>query len=262
MWDPKTYLRYRDERSRPFHDLLARVPVDRPRAVVDLGCGPGNLTVGLAERWPDALITGIDSSAEMIAEAAALGTRVRFEVADVRDWTPDGCVDLVISNAVLQWVPRHDELLARWAGQLPAGSVLAVQVPNNFDAPSHRTLRAVAADGPWRDRLVPLLRRAPVLDAVGYASLLTEAGCTVDAWETTYLHLLPADPSADHPVLNWLEGTGLRPVRAELGADSRQWRTFRAALAERLAAEYPIRDGRVYFPFRRVFFVAEVGGRS
>jgi trans-aconitate 2-methyltransferase len=207
------------------------------------------------------MITGIDSSAEMIAEARALGTDIRFEVADLREWRPDDRVDLVVCNAVLQWVPGHEELLVRWAKQLSAGSVLAVQVPGNYDSPSHRAVRAVAEDGPWRDQIAPLLRRAPVLDPAGYAELLTGAGCAVDAWETTYLHLLPANQGADHPVLTWLDGTGLRPIQAALGPDSRRWTDFRAALAERLARAYPVRDGQVYFPFRRVFFVAQVGVR-
>jgi trans-aconitate 2-methyltransferase len=135
-----------------------------------------------------------------------------------------------------------------------------VQVPGNFDAPSHRALRAVGNDPRWREEIAPLLREAPVLDAAGYAALLAGAGCTVDAWETTYVHVLPAPGGADHPVLSWMEGTALRPVRAALGEDA-QWTAFRAALAERLVSAYPARDGEVLFPFRRVFFVARPGAR-
>ncbi|HEX6968709.1 MAG TPA: trans-aconitate 2-methyltransferase [Micromonosporaceae bacterium] len=261
MWDPGTYLRYRDERSRPFYDLVGRILVAQPRTVVDLGCGPGELTADLARRWPDAAVVGIDSSAEMIARAAATGGDVDFHLADIRDWTPDDRVDVVVCNAVLQWVPEHERLLTRWVRQLAHGSVLAVQVPNNFDAPSHLAVRAVAEQEPYRDDVVPLLRRSPVRDAIGYADLLTAAGCAVDAWETTYLHLLPAEGGADHPVLGWLEGTALRPIRAALGPTSPRWARFRAAVAERLAAAYPVRAGQVYFPFRRVFFVARVGGQ-
>lgn len=257
MWDPAVYLRYGDERSRPYVDLTARVGADHPRTVVDLGCGPGNLTATLAERWPAARIVGLDSSPEMIAKAAALNTRAEFSTADVRDWTPSADTDVVVCNAVLQWVPGHPDLLARWAGELPEGAWLAVQVPGNFDAASHRILRAVAADPRWARRLAPVLRAAPVLDVGEYAEILTGAGCAVDAWESTYLHLLPV-PGPEHPVLAWLEGTALRPIRATLG-DGREWTDFRAALAEQLSAAYPIRAGRVHFPFRRIFFVARIG---
>ncbi|HEX5596002.1 MAG TPA: trans-aconitate 2-methyltransferase [Micromonosporaceae bacterium] len=257
MWDPTAYLRYQDERSRPFYDLLSRVQADQPRTVVDLGCGPGNLTVALAQRWPDAAITGIDSSAQMIATASALGSGVAFTVGDVRDWLPDAETDVVVCNAVLQWVPDHTPLLVRWARALPGGAWLAFQVPGNFDAPSHRALWAIAADPRWRDRLA--LRSDPVLDACGYAALLADAGCVVDAWETSYVHLLPKREGLDHPVLKWMEGTALRAVRAAL--DDAEWADFRTALAERLAEAYPARAGQIYFPFRRIFVVARTGAR-
>ncbi|MEU2613464.1 trans-aconitate 2-methyltransferase [Micromonospora sp. NPDC007271] len=259
MWDPTTYLRYGDERSRPFHDLVARVPAERPRAVVDLGCGPGTLTATLAARWPAARLSGIDSSPEMIAKARALDTPAAFAVGDVRSWRAEPDVDVVVCNAVLQWVPGHQELLARWAAALPAGAWLAFQVPGNFAAPSHRALREVAGRDRWRGTLAPLLREAPVDDPADYAALLVGAGCAVDAWETTYVHLLPA-AGADHPVLSWMEGTALRPVRAAL--DRAGWADFRAELGIRLAQEYPVRQGQVYFPFRRIFAVARTGARA
>lgn len=261
MWDPGAYLRYGDERSRPFFDLVARVGADRPRSVVDLGCGPGTLTRALAERWPQARLSGVDSSPQMIAKAVAEDSPVDFRVADVRDWRPEPDVDVVVSNAVLQWVPGHEELLTRWAGELPAGAWLAVQVPGNFGAASHRALRAVAREPRWAPHLAPLLRDAPVHDAAGYAELLISAGCAVDAWETTYVHLLPAAPDADHPVLAWMEGTALRPIRAALADDEESWRAFRDELGARLAEAYPVRDSLVYFPFHRVFFVARTGAR-
>ncbi|MFU8875174.1 trans-aconitate 2-methyltransferase [Micromonospora sp. SL4-19] len=260
MWDPTTYLRYGDERSRPFHDLVARVPAQRPRAVADLGCGPGTLTATLTERWPQARVNGIDSSPEMIARAGALDTPVTFAVGDVRSWRPEPDVDVVVCNAVLQWVPDHQELLTRWAAALPAGAWLAFQVPGNFAAPSHRALREVAGGDRWRDSIAPLLREAPVDDPVDYAALLVDAGCAVDAWETTYVHLLPAADGADHPVLAWMEGTALRPVRATL--DAAGWTDFRNELGVRLAQAYPVRQGQVYFPFRRIFVVARTGARA
>jgi len=268
MWDPAVYHRYGAERSRPFADLTARIGAERPRAVVDLGCGPGELTATLAERWPDARVTGLDSSADMIAKARTLDTPVTFEVADVRDWTPAPDVDVVVTNATLQWVPGHRELLGRWARELPPGAWIAMQVPGNFDAPSHRALREVARSAPFAAAVGDLVREAPVEDPVGYAELLLAAGARVDAWETTYVHLLPADGSvaeaapprgrentpAEHPVLRWMEGTALRPVKAAL--DEAGWRDFRAALADRLTAAYPARNSVVAFPFRRIFVVA------
>jgi trans-aconitate 2-methyltransferase len=261
VWDPKTYLRYGDERSRPFFDLLARVGAEQPRQVVDLGCGPGQLTASLAQRWPGASITGIDSSPEMIDRARTLDSRVAFTVGDVRDWMPSAYSDVVLSNATLHWVPEHPALLVRWAAAMSPGGWLAVQVPGNFAAPSHRALREVADDPRWRDEVAPLMRDAPVLESAEYAALLAGAGCAVDAWETTYVHVLPAADGADHSVLTWMEGTALRPVRAALG-ESPRWTAFRAALGERLARAYPVRDGEVLFPFRRVFFVARPGART
>jgi trans-aconitate 2-methyltransferase len=253
MWDPTTYLRYGDERSRPFADLLARVSAESPREVVDLGCGPGTLTAGLTDRWPDARIRGLDSSAEMISSAAGLGSGVTFEVADVRKWSPTAEVDVVLANAVLQWVPGHDALLGRWVAALGTGRWLAFQVPGNFDAPSHRLLREVAARPAFRDRVGGLRDLSAVFEPTEYAALLTAAGCAVDAWETTYVHLLAAEEPS-HPVLAWLEGTALRPVRASRDDDA--WARYRVELSGLLDEAYPIRDGLVYFEFRRIFVVA------
>jgi trans-aconitate 2-methyltransferase len=252
MWDPAVYSRYGAERSRPFADLVARIGADRPRAVADLGCGPGELTVTLAQRWPGARITGIDSSPEMIARAARLGVGVDFRVGDLREWRPGPDTDVLITNAALQWVPDHRELLDRWVRELPAGAFLAWQVPGNFAAPSHRALREVGRRPPYAAVLGDELREAPVDDAAGYAARLTALGAAVDAWETTYVHLLPA--AGEHPVLRWMEGTALRPVRARL--DDAAWAGFRADLGERLAAAYPVENGLVVFPFRRIFVVA------
>jgi trans-aconitate 2-methyltransferase len=257
MWDPAVYRRFGAERSRPFADLVARVGAERPRAVVDLGCGTGDLTATLADRWPDARITGIDSSAEMIARAIGLGGAVDYRVGDVRDWRPGPDTDVVLSNAALQWVPGHEELLTGWARALPEGAWLAVQVPGNFDAPSHRALREIARSAPFGAAVGDVVRDAPVDDAAGYAARLTGAGATVDAWETTYVHLLPA-AGEEHPVLRWMEGTALRPVRAAL--DETRWQDFRAVLAAKLASAYPARGGVVPFPFRRVFVVAKIEG--
>jgi len=249
MWDPAVYHRFGAERSRPFAELTARIGADRPRAVADLGCGSGELTLGLAQRWPRARLTGIDSSPEMIEKAVAQGGPAAFRVGDVAGWHPEPDVDVVVTNAVLQWVPDHHELLTRWAAELPAGAWIALQVPGNFDAPSHRLLRQMAE----RYDVGHVTREAPVDDAAGYARLFLAAGAAVDAWETTYLHLLP-DTGPEHPVLRWIEGTALRPVKAALDDDA--WQAFRADLGRELAAAYPAAHGHVAFPFRRVFAVA------
>ncbi|HEY0486419.1 MAG TPA: trans-aconitate 2-methyltransferase [Mycobacteriales bacterium] len=255
MWDPVTYLAYADERGRPFVDLVARIGADAPRQVVDLGCGPGNLTAGLAARWPSARVEGLDSSPEMIARAAGLGAGVSFRLGEVAEWMPGPDTDVVVSNATFQWVPSHLALLPAWVGALPAGAWLGFAVPGNFAAPSHVLLRSVAGSPAWRERLAGVeFRESPVLDAVGYASLLQPLGCTVDAWETTYVHVLP--PGDVHPVLAWMSGTALRPVRAALSDDG-EWDAFRADLGAALAEAYPVGAAGTLFPFRRIFVVAQ-----
>jgi len=253
MWDPRAYLARRDERARPFHDLIARVYAESPRAVVDLGCGPGNLTELLARRWPSAALRALDSSPEMVAAAREAG--IDAQLGDVTTWRPEPDADVVVCNAVLHWVPGHGELLRRWARELPSGAWLAMQVPANFDAPSHAAARRLAEDPRWRDRIGGLLLGPDaVLGAAGYAELLVGAGCTVDAWETTYLHRL----DGPDPVFEWMMGTALRPVRSAL--DDAEWAAFRAELAPRLAQAYPRHaDGTTWLPFRRVFAVAVTG---
>jgi trans-aconitate 2-methyltransferase len=255
VWDPETYLRFSDERSRPFVDLLGRVEATAPGTVVDLGCGPGPLTLHLRRRWPAAAVLGLDSSPEMIAAARSqpADPAVRFEVADVRDWHATADVGVVVANAVLHWVPGHEALLARWAGELAHGATLAFQVPGNVDAPSHVAIREVASLPRWRARLTGAIPGDEVLTAAQYAELLTAHGCAVDAWETTYLHQL-AGAGEDHPVLRWVEGTALRSVHSSLDPDG--WAAFRAELNPRLREAYPVHNGRVWFPFRRIFVVA------
>jgi trans-aconitate 2-methyltransferase len=249
-WDPEQYQRFGDERARPFADLLARVAAHAPRRVVDLGCGPGTTTALLADRWPTAQIEGIDSSPEMIA-AAPSTDRVSFRVGDVASWQPAGDVDVIVSNATLQWVPSHRALVARWAAALPAGGWLAFQVPGNFDSPSHTVLRSLAKSPRWAPALSGVLRHD---DAVGtpasYAQLLLAAGLAVDAWETTYLHVLPGPD----PVLQWLRGTALRPVIAALAPP--ECERFEAELATHLRIVYPPAESGTLFPFRRIFAVA------
>jgi trans-aconitate 2-methyltransferase len=254
MWDPDQYQHFGDERSRPFFDLLARVGAQDPDVVVDLGCGPGTLTATLTRRWPGAVVRGIDSSAEMIEAARALpdggGQRLSFVQGDVRDWEPGGGVDVIVSNAVLQWVPDHLGVLARWAGFLQSGGWLAFQIPGNFDQPSHLALRELSTSDRWRSLLAGVEMNRQAADPAEYLDLLTRAGLEVDAWETTYLHVL----HGDDPVLDWFTGTGLRPVLAALRPD--QAAEFLDEFRARMSEAYPAAPYGTVFPFRRVFVVA------
>jgi trans-aconitate 2-methyltransferase len=253
MWDPAKYLTFADQRGRPFHELIGRIGAERPRRVVDLGCGPGNLTATLARRWPDAAIEALDSAPEMVEAARELGIDARL--ADLAEWQPKPDTDVVIVNAVLQWVPGHADLLRSWVGALATGSWLAWQVPGNLDAPSHALVRELAGSAQWQEPLSAVGPGAEhaVASPTEYADLLTDTGCLVDAWETTYLQRMTG---AD-PILEWITGTALRPIRAAL--DDEQWQRFRGQLAPRLRHAYPARpDGITWFPFRRLFVVVQV----
>lgn len=253
MWDPEAYLGHVDLRARPFYDLTGRIDEPAPRRVMDLGCGPGNLTASLMRRWPSAVVEAMDSSAEMVAAAKSRGIEARL--GDVRQWRPRPDTDVVVCNAVLQWVPGHDALLRHWARTLEPGAWIAVQMPRNFAEPSHTLARELAAELPWPQALGGKAR----LDMIGvaepmhYAELFASEGCEVDAWETTYVQRL----TGEDPVLDWVAGTALRPVKAAL--DAELWERFRELLAPRLRKAYPPRaDGTTWFPFRRVFAVARV----
>ena len=252
-WNPDVYLAFADHRGRPFFDLLSRIGADAPRRVVDLGCGPGNLTVTLKQRWPDAALEALDSSPEMVAAARERG--LDAAVGDVTQWAPQSDTDVVVTNAALQWVPEHTALLTRWAAELGSGAWIAMQVPGNFDAPSHQAVREVAGRPEFADALQGMrFREDHVVETpVRYAEILSEAGCVVDAWETTYIHEL----TGETPVLDWISGTALTEVKSRLSEDA--WQEYRRQIIPILAESYPVRaDGRTWFPFRRVFVVAQV----
>jgi len=253
-WDPARYLTYADERGRPFVDLLARVGASSPATVVDLGCGPGNLTALLAARWPQADVTGVDSSPEMIATARESVPGVAFEVGDLRSWR--GSADVVVSNATLQWLPDHLDLLPRIVEAVTPGGWLAFQVPANFDEPSHTIRRDLAAEAPYAAHVAGVAvpdshEPGTYLDALSSLERVVE----LDVWETTYLHVL----SGADPVFTWVSGTGARPTLQALPDDVRP--AFEAEFRRRLALAYPVRsDGTVVLPFRRVFVVARTRG--
>jgi trans-aconitate 2-methyltransferase len=262
-WDPHEYLRYADERGRPFADLLARVPTTSPDHVVDLGCGPGNLTATLAQRWPEAAVLGVDSSAEMIGQAKEEYERpsppgragsLHFREADLRVWRPDRPIDVLVSNATLQWVPGHLDLLDDLVGDVRPGGWFAFQVPGNFGEPSHTELAAVRDSPRWSERLAGVdLARPWVAEPADYLARLAAHATTLDVWETTYLQILDGDDA----VLGWMRGTGLRPVLSVL--DDAEQAEFVDEYAARLRAAYPPRAFGTVLPYRRIFAVAQIG---
>lgn len=251
-WNPEIYRRFASARSRPFTDLVAAVArrVEAPRTIVDLGCGSGELTASLTKRWPEAHVTGIDSSPEMIDDAAGrYSDSVEFVLKRIEDFKPGPGLDLLVSNAALQWVPDHKDLLAGWLAELAPGATVAVQVPGNFDAPSHALMREIAESREFAGELSGVLRGR---DAVGrpdeYLELLTDANCEPDVWETTYRQLL----TGTDPVLDWVRGTAMRPVYETLSADRAA--AFERKSGEALRAAYPPGKHGTVFGFRRIFF--------
>lgn len=253
-WEPERYLTYADERARPLDDLVGRVGAADPRLVVDLGCGPATLTKSLARRWPRARVIGVDSSAEMLAAAPPDVTDAGVELvhADLREWSPPDPVDVVVANATLQWVPGHLDLLPTLVSWLRPGAWLAFQVPGNFDSPSHTLLRDLAAAPRWHDRLASVAGRPGSHNPQTYLEALAALGCAVDAWETTYLHVLPGADA----VLTWVSGTALRPVLAALRDAERE--EFLSEYAPLLRQAYPRRSYGTVLPFRRIFVVARL----
>lgn len=250
-WDPAQYGLFADARARPAIDLIARLPdAPAPRRITDLGCGDGRITRLLQARWPGAAVTGIDSDAAMLAAAREPPGDIEWVAADIAGWRPDTPRDLIFSNAGLHWLPDHAGLFARLAAALAPGGRLAVQMPDNFDQPSHRLSRSLAAEPRWN--LGDAADRSAVATPGDYFGWLTAAGCGVDIWTTDYLQPM----KGPDPVLNWLRGSLLVPVLARLTAAERT--DFLAALGGRLREAYPPgADGVTLFPFRRLFILAE-----
>lgn len=257
-WDPQRYLTYADERGRPFVDLTTRIDAGDPKVVVDLGCGPGNLTSLLADRWPSASVAGIDASEDMVRAAtdSPAAEHVSFHRADLRDWLADvtpGSVDVLVSNATLQWLPGHLDLMPALVAALAPGGWLAFQVPGNADQPTTTIREELAAEPPY-DAHTAGAATVAAHDAATYLRALRALGCEVDAWETTYLHVL----TGPDPVFTWISGTGARPTIQSLPEDLRPG--FETELKARLAVAYPDAGAGVVMPFRRIFVVAKVSG--
>ncbi|MEO8884120.1 MAG: trans-aconitate 2-methyltransferase [Devosia sp.] len=250
-WSPATYLKFEDERTRPARDLLAQVVLGTPKSIVDMGCGPGNSTELLAERYPAAKLTGLDSSPNMLAEARLRLPSAQFETADAASWVPETGVDLVFANAIYQWVPDHLEVLPKVLAALAPGGVLALQMPDNMAEPTHRLMREIAATGPWAERLKDVAR-APLAPVRTYYDALKPFASRLDIWHTAYNHVL-ADPAA---IVEWVKGTGLKPFIDPLPAAERQ-QYLSAYLAAVTAAYPPAVDGKVLLRFPRLFIVAQ-----
>ena len=248
--NPDQYLKFAGSRLRPALDLLSRIQPGRaPATIVDLGCGAGNVTRFLADRWPAATVEGVDSSAAMLAKARAEGPGATWTEADLAAWSATGPVDVLFSNAALHWLDDHDSLFPRLAAMLSGGGVLAVQMPRNHEAASHTCMTDAA--GPWRDRLNPVLRPSPVSPPDRYYDMLAPLVADLEIWESVYMHVL----EGDNPVVEWTKGTALKPLLDALDEAARA--DFLDDYGARIRAAYPPRsDGRTLFPFRRLFIVA------
>ena len=251
-WSARQYLKFEDERTRPPRDLLAQVPLLRPRLVVDLGCGPGNSTELLVERFPQSEVVGLDSSPDMLRKARERLPKCTFVEADIESWAADPRADLLFANASFQWIPDHPQVLRRLLEALPAGGVLAVQMPDNTREPSHMLQREVAASGPWADN--PEMRAAPRSDLLppkAYYDLLKPVCTRIDIWHSIYNHVM-ATPQA---IVEWFKGSALQPYLSPLGATARE--QFLAAYTEKVVAAYrPRVDGKVLLKCPRLFIVA------
>jgi trans-aconitate 2-methyltransferase len=249
-WSPSLYTRFEDERTRPARDLLAQVPLEQPRRVVDMGCGPGNSTELLAERWPETELIGLDMSPAMLVEARTRLPNVRFETADANDWLAESGTDLVFANAIYQWVPDHLSVLPRVLASLGDGGCLAVQMPDNFTEPTHRLMREIAEEGPWAARLANAAR-APLPPPRVYYDALRPQARHIEIWQTAYNHVLE-DAGA---IVDWVRSTGLRPFLDPLNESERH--AFLEDYSSRIAAAYPrANDGKVLLRFPRLFIVA------
>lgn len=251
-WNSEQYLKYARERTQPAIDLALRVEVASPRRVIDLGCGPGNSTEVVARRWPRTAVSGLDSSAAMLDEARKKVPASKWQEGDIATWHADEPFDVVFSNAALQWVPDHRREFPRLFQQVARGGALAVQMPANLDSPAQRLIRELAASASWREHFTPAPADWHIHPPEFYYDTLAPHTARLDLWTTEYVHVL-GGPDA---IVEWYRGTGLRPWLDALPDDAARTR-FLGAYRARLVAYYPERaDGRVLFPFRRLFMVA------
>ena len=250
-WDPEKYTEFGDHRLRPVLDLAGRIALSAPRTVIDLGCGTGSSTKVLKARWPEADFIGIDNSHEMLERARTMHPDIDWRMADLNDWDADAPVDLLFSNAALHWLPDHAELFSKLFKNVAPDGVFAVQMPGNWEAPSHTSVSDTVLDGPWRSRLEPLIGPRPILTPDRYYDLLTPLARHMEIWETTYHQEL----DGDNPVADFVKGSWLKPFLDALEEPERA--AFEQAYRARIKAAYPpSANGKTLFPFRRLFIIA------
>jgi trans-aconitate 2-methyltransferase len=251
-WSAKQYVAFEDERTRPVRDLVAALPTISAKAVMDLGCGPGNSTEVLAARYGDAKVFGIDSSEDMVTAARKRMPNADFAVQDIMGWQDRGPFDVILANAVFQWVPHHETVLPDLVQRLSHGGALALQMPDNLEEPAHRLMRETAVAGPWAGKLASAAEARTRLAGAGwYHELLKPLASRVEAWRTTYYHALDG-PGA---IVEWFKGSGLRPFLDPLSGGERE--AYLERYAGAIAGAYPaLTDGSVLLPFPRLFIIA------
>lgn len=252
-WNPQQYLAFADQRLRPVLDLLSRIPNETPERVTDLGCGAGNATKILKEKWPDAAITGVDNSPEMLARARTEAPEIAWVQSDIATWTPDAPPDVLFTNAALHWLDNHDTLFPALIGRIAPGGTFAVQMPANFRAPSHALIEEIGLEPRWRAAIEPLIKDPPTRAPEFYYDLLRPLVQSLDIWHIEYLQVL----NGDDPVAAFTKGTWLPHFLEALDESERG--PFEAEYKARLRDAYPKRpDGTTLFPFKRLFILAQV----
>lgn len=254
-WDPRQYLKYEDERTQPSIDLTAKIKVDNPMTIIDIGCGPGNSTQVLYQRWPNAHITGLDNSREMIEKAQKDYPNQNWLLADASRLKLDQTYDVIFSNAALQWIHNHDLLIPRLFMMVNPHGSLAVQVPANNESPLHRALLSVSSKEKWSRFVSGTEKLLNYHTAEYYYNILCPIASSLDLWETIYYHVM----ASHEELLEWYKGTGIRPFLEKL-PDERSRKEFEGEIAAECRRYYTSqRDGTILFPFKRIFFIAYKG---
>jgi trans-aconitate 2-methyltransferase len=251
-WDPKQYLKYADERFRPAYDLIAQIPLQSPKIIYDLGCGTGHLTLALSNFWPDAQIIGIDSSNEMLEKAKTLNANISWENQSIENWTPqNGKADIIFSNSVLHWLDNHEKVFIKLIDSLNPGGILAIQMPNNFKEPTHTTaFEIIKSNKDWKSRFLSFLNHEPVHDFSFYYKLFSNGTNFINAWESTYFHLL----SGTSPVVEWVKGSFLKPLLDQMPSEDKV--KFLKIYTDKIAIHYPSQpNNTTILPFKRLFLV-------
>jgi trans-aconitate 2-methyltransferase len=250
-WNPNLYLKFSDQRARPAADLIAQIRLENPRRIIDLGCGTGNSTEQLHHRWPEAEITGLDSSPEMLRQARLGHPDWNWIESPIQAWRPEGSYDVVFSNAALHWVADHESVFPRLLSFVSPGGVLAVQMPNNFLSPAHQGMKKVAQDPCWAGALDGTSDNCNVQPIKFYYRVLSGAGRDLNLWEIEYLQIM----NSTRAILDWMRSTAMRAYLERL-RDEKSRRKFEEMCLHEFERAYRAEpDGAVLFPYRRMFIV-------